>query len=153
MQNESEQQHPLLLGADVAIPEGWRSLVIEIAQALATLPLPADYRIEKVFHVDEHMYVYSNSECLSDTESDLRNRVYEIINAHCQKASCACMSCGRLGKTLFETDQWGVFCDQHIPSGALDLYARFEQIPLKNLERTALYAEFPYLPSLELRPG
>ena len=154
MQNESEQQqYPLLLGADVAIPEGWRSLVIEIAQELTKLSLPTSYRIEKVFRIDEHMYVYSNSECLSDTESDLRNRVYEIINAHCQKASCACMSCGRLGKTLFETDQWGVFCDQHIPSGALDLYARFEQIPLENLDRTALYAEFPDLPSLELRPG
>ena len=153
MQNESEQQHPLLLGADMAIPEGWRSLAIEIAQELATLPLPADYRIEKVFHVDEHMYVYSNSECLDDTESVLRNRVYEIINSQCQKASHTCMSCGQRGKTLFENDQWGVFCDQHIPSGALDLYARFDRIPLEKLDRKALYAEFPDLPSLELRPG
>jgi len=154
MQHESEQQqHPLLLGADVAVPEGWGPLAIEIAQDLAKLPLPAAYRIEKVFRVDEHMYVYSNSECLSDTVSDLRNRVYEIINAHCQKASYTCMSCGRLGKTLFETDQWGVFCDQHIPPDAMDLYARFENISLEELDRKILYAAFPDLPSLELRSG
>jgi len=154
MQNESEQQqYPFLLGADVAIPEGWRSLVIEIAQELTKLSLPTSYRIEKVFRIDEHMYVYSNSECLSDTESDLRNRVYEIINSQCQKASHACMSCSQTGKTLFENDQWGVFCDQHIPPDALDLYTRFEQVPLENLDRKALYAGFPSLPALQLRPG
>lgn len=153
MQNESEQQHPLLWGADVAVPEGWRSLAIEIAQELAKLPLPSTYRIEKIFRIDEHMYVYSNSECLGDTESGLRNHVYEIINDQCQKVSHACMSCGRLGKTLFENDQWGVFSDQHIPASALDLYACFEQVPVGNLDRKALYAEFSSLPTLQLRPG
>ncbi len=154
MQHESEQQqHPLLLGADMVIPEGWRPLAFEIAQELAKLPLPSTYRIEKIFRIDEHMYVYSNSECLGDTESGLRNHVYEIINGHCQKSNHACMSCGQPGKTLFETDQWGVFCDQHTPASALDLYARFEQVPVGNLDRKALYAEFPCLPGLELRSG
>ncbi len=154
MKHEPEQApHPLLADAEVTVPEGWRPLVIQIAQELTKLRLPALYRIEKVFRIDEHMYVYTDSACLGETTSELQNSISEIINSHCRKASHACVTCGQSGKTLFENDQWGVFCIEHIPAEALDLHGLFEHIPLDSIDRTALKREFPCLPGLELRPG
>lgn len=154
MQHKSEHQQPaLLLRAEVDIPNGWISIAHQVASELSELRLPTDFRIEKISRLDQYMYVSCNAECLGESDSELHQRVFKIINGCCDKATASCMACGKPGKTLFETERWGVYCDQHIPHNALDLYARFESIEAECLDRSALHAEFPCLPALELRPG
>lgn len=154
MQPSSEQQlHRLLADAKLAIPEGWRALAFGLVRELEALALPAEYRIEKIFRIDEHMYVYSNYECLGASESALQKSVFQVIERHSKLAYRSCMECGQSGKPIFDTDQWGVFCNQHIPAGGLDLHAQFEQIELEQLDRNALHTQFPELPALELRDG
>ena len=153
MQHSSQEQPLLLVGAEMAIPQGWRPLVVAMANELASLALPSEYRIEKVFRVDQYMHVFINLECLGDADGELHDSVYKIISDYRHQASHACMACGQHGKTVFVTDQWGVYCELHLPPDALDLYAEFADIPLERLDRKGLRAQFPMLPGLELRAG
>ena len=154
MQHSSRKQlPPLLAEAELEIPKGWNALAFSLARDLEALALPAEYRIEKIFRIDEHIYVYSNSECLGASESALQKSVFQVIKRHSKLAYRSCMECGQSGKPIFDTDQWGVFCNQHIPVGGLDVHMRFEQIELEKLDRKTLQTQFSELPALELRDG
>ncbi len=153
MQHSSQQQPPLLVGAEMAIPQGWRSLAVAMANELASLGLPPEYRIEKVFRVDQYMHVFTNSECLRNADKELHDSVYTVICNYSHMASQSCMTCGQHGNAVFVTDQWSVYCDSHLPPDAQDLHAEFADIPLESLDRKGLRAQFPMLPGLELRAG
>ena len=58
MQHSSRKQlPPLLAEAELEIPKGWNALAFSLARDLEALALPAEYRIEKIFRIDEHIYV------------------------------------------------------------------------------------------------
>ena len=65
MQHSSQQQPTLLVGAEMAIPQGWWPLAVAMANKLESLALPSECRIEKIFRADQHMHVFINSEWLS----------------------------------------------------------------------------------------
>ena len=153
MQHSSQQQPTLLVGAEMAIPQGWWPLAVAMANKLESLALPSECRIEKIFRADQHMHVFINSECLSDVSRELHERVCKIISSYCHRARHACMVCGQKGQTFFVTDLWGVYCGSHQPAEALDLHAEFADITLERLNSKGLRAQFPMLPGLELRAG